>query len=294
MSAPLGCVKKHSARPESEQTAPASESSGAASTPAHGSGSSAAAGAPGKQAPGATADCRIWSTYFDGPYKYENNQWGSDKSAGGFEQCLLTRQVAGRTEHGWTWYWPGFDPSVFAYPQIMFGWKPWSGGTPTDPRFPMRVKDVQHVVLQYAVETTASGSYNLAPEIWLIDKGEWSSSPNPGLITTEVMFWMDYQGKAQPAGSIVDRPTLGGVQYELWKMDNIGDKGDGTGWTILTFKSPKVQPTGTIEIHTLLKYLVDAGQANPDHYVASIEFGNEIMGGSGVTWVKDFEVDVQP
>lgn len=256
--------------------------------------SSARGGAPGKNAPGATADCQIWSSYFDGPYKYENNQWGHDKSAGGFEQCLLRREREGHTQWGWTWYWPGHDPSVFAYPQILFGWKPWSGGNPTDARFPLRVRDAKHVVLKYAVDMEATGSYNLAPEIWIIDSGQWSGAANPKSISTEVMFWMDYHGVAQPAGSIVDKPSLLGTEYELWKLDNIGDKGDGTGWTILTFKSPTPQHQGTIEIHSLLAYLVDAGQVNPDHYVASVEFGNEVMGGSGTTWVKQFEVEVEP
>jgi hypothetical protein len=77
-------------------------------------------------------------------------------------------------------------------------------------------------------------------------------------------------------------------------MDSIGDKGDGTGWTIYTFKSPRIQHRGSIEIHTLLEYLVEHGHVSTNHYVASIEFGNEIMGGSGTTWVEQFEVEVRP
>ena len=287
---PTGCVKKTApATAGSPAEAQTTESRGAS-----GGGKASTATAPGKNHPGATADCTIWSSHWDGPYKYENNQWGHDKSAGEFEQCLLERQVAGRTQLGWTWHWPGHDPSVFAYPQIIFGWKPWSGGNPTDPRFPMRVADVQHIVMRYAVETEASGSYNLAPEIWLTESGEWSTAPNPKLISAEIMFWMDYQGEARPAGDIVDRPRLGELAYELWKMDEIGDKGDGTGWTIYTFKSPRIQRRGSIEIHTLLGYLVEQGHVSADHYVASIEFGNEIMGGSGTTWVEQFELEVKP
>lgn len=289
LSAATGCVEKQLAPPATAQT-------GAPEAPdQHGqSDAPASSGAPGKHSPAATADCTIWSSYMDGPYKYENNQWGHEKSAGGFEQCLLRRQLGGRTEYGWTWSWPGHDPSVFAYPQIIFGWKPWSGGNPTDPRFPMRVADARHLLMKYAVETSATGSYNLAPEIWITESGEWSSAANPRLITTEVMFWMDYQGKARPAGSIVDRPTLGDIQYELWRKDSIGDKGDGSGWAILTFKSPTIQHAGVIEIHSLLEYLVATGHVNREHFVASIEFGNEVMGGTGTTWVKRFEVEVRP
>jgi hypothetical protein len=257
---------------------------------------SAAAGpvsAPGKTAPGVTADCTIWSTHVEGPYKYENNQWGHHKAKGKFEQCLLKRTVDGRFEVGWTWNWPGFDPSVFAYPQIMFGWKPWSGGKPSHPSFPLKVADARHLKLHYAVETQATGSYNLAPEIWLTSSNAWSEKPNPKLITTEIMFWMDYAQAARPAGRVIERPKIDGVEYELWKADTIGDKGDGTGWVLYSFKSPRVQHQSSIAIDALLSHMVSAGHVNPNEYVASVEFGNEVMGGSGTTWVKRFEIEVK-
>lgn len=33
---------------------------------------------------------------------------------------------------------------------------------------------------------------------------------------------------------------------------------------------------------------------SPDHFVASVELGKELMSGSGTTWVSDFEVVVTP
>lgn len=245
-------------------------------------------------APSSESSCAAWSTYQDGPYKYENNVWGSKKAKAAFEQCLMRRKVGSGFEYGWRWNWPGYDNTVFAYPQILFGWKPWSGGTPTDARFPLRVGDVQHLSIHYDVETEASGSYNLAPEVWIIEGSGASADPDPKRITTEVMFWMDYVEGAIPAGTVIDTPTLDGVTYELYKQDSIGDKGDGTGWALLSFKSPKVQHRGTISVHTLLDHLVRKGLVRPDEYVASVEFGNEVMGGSGTTWVKRFEVEVRP
>jgi len=248
---------------------------------------------PSKGSPGVEADCRAWATRIDGPYRYENNLWGSDKAKGKFEQCLLTRNVNGRSQLGWSWNWPGFDPTVFAYPEIIFGWKPWSGGKPTDARFPLRVSDVRHLTLSYEVETQATGSFNLAPEIWLTSSGAWSERVNSQLITTEVMFWMDYAEGARPAGKVVQTPTLDGVTYELWKEDNIGAQANGKGWALLSFKSPTIQHKATISIHSLLKHLVESKLVNASDYVASVEFGNEVMGGSGTTWVEHFEVDLQ-
>lgn len=238
--------------------------------------------------------CAAWASYVDGPYKYENNVWGSSKAQGKFEQCLLRREVAGAHQYGWRWSWPGFDKTVFAYPQIIFGWKPWSGGIPTDSRFPLRVDAIKKLKLDYAVQTEATGSYNLAPEIWLIGPGgKASTRANPLLITAEVMFWMDYKSGAQPAGSIIATPVLDGVTYELWKADTIGDKGNGEGWALFSFKSPTIQRQGTISIDAMMGYLVAERHVNPADQIASVEFGNEVMGGTGTTWVERFEVELE-
>src|SRR5688572_18033065 len=177
-----------------------------------------AAPSPGKSAPGVTAHCTAYASATDGPYKYENNTWGSDKAKGAWEQCLLERSVAGKKEYGWTWNFPGFDPSVFSYPEIIFGWKPWSGGPSSDARFPMKVKDVKTLVMHYEVETDASGNYNLAPEVWLT-RTRGAGEPNPKILSAEIMFWVETAGGARPAGSVIDRPTIAGTTYELWKMD---------------------------------------------------------------------------
>lgn len=246
--------------------------------------------APGKVAAGASAHCAAGASLVSGPYKYDNNQWGRAKAKGPFEQCLLERSAGQGRELGWTWFWPGADPSVFAYPEIIFGLKPWGGGT-SDPRFPMRVADVEHLLVHYEVETEATGSYNLAPELWLIDSGE--PSGNPRTITTEIMFWMEHTGSASPAGSVVDRPTYGGIEYALWRKENMGDRGDGSGWLYYALVSPMTQRKGSIPVHVILADMVKAGRINPEHYVAGVEFGNEIIGGSGTTWVKRFEVETQ-
>jgi hypothetical protein len=245
------------------------------------------------RAGGIKQDCQAWSMHRDGRYRYENNVWGSKKARGKFKQCLLTRERNGKTEVGWSWDWPGFDPSVFAYPEVVVGWKPWSGGATTDPHFPLRVSEVRTLTLDYEVESEMTGSYDLAPEIWLTDAGA-STQPNPRSITTEVMFWMDHTDGARPAGKVVDEPTFSGVKYELWREDSIGVDANGKGWRLLSFKSPEKQLKGRIDIAALLHYLVERQLASTSDYVAGVEFGNEVMGGTGTTWIRQFDVKVEP
>ncbi|HYQ44677.1 MAG TPA: hypothetical protein VER11_21985 [Polyangiaceae bacterium] len=250
------------------------------------------AGAPGKAGAGTIANCTPESTEMVGPYRHNNNQWGHDKAKGKYEQCLLTRQLDGHTERGWTWSWPGFDASVFAYPEIELGWKPWSGGQSTDPRFPMKVAELPQLTLDYEVETVAEGSYDLAPEVWLMNGPGPFAAANPQSITTEVMFWMDYAAGARPAGEVIEKPIIDGIEYELWKADSIGKDANGKGWLLLSFKSTTIRRKGTLELRTLLKHLIARRLVNPNDYLGSVEFGNEVMGGSGTTWVKRFDVRV--
>lgn len=264
-----------------------------ASSPSASAPAADAAAAPGRSLPGAQADCRAWATRSEGRYRYENNVWGSNKAQGKFQQCLLTRERDGKKEIGWTWNWPGLDPSVFAYPEVIVGWKPWSGGASTDPRFPIRVSEVKTLALEYEVETNVTGSYNLAPEIWLTEAGA-SPAANPKSITTEVMFWMDYTEGARPAGSVIDHVELNGVSYELWREASIGADANGKGWQLLSFKSPERQLKGRIDIAALLRHLTTSKLASTSDYVASVEFGNEVMGGTGTTWIKHFDVKIEP
>jgi hypothetical protein len=250
--------------------------------------------APGRLEAGTTSHCQNGFAFAVGPYRYENNQWGRQKARAASEQCLMQREQAGQKQYGWSWDWPGEAPSVYAYPEIIWGWKPWTGGVSTDARFPRRIADLQELRINYSVVTDAIGSYNLAPEVWLTHRKDTSGKPNPELITTEIMFWLDYAGISRPAGDIIEEPTIGGVRYELWKMDNMGDKGGGVGWRIYSFKSPVITRSGTLDVHLILQHMVAQGQINPADYVASVEFGNEIVGGRGTTWIERFEIEARP
>jgi hypothetical protein len=257
-----------------------------------GSGGAPATGAPGKNEAGVVSHGGAWTSVVVAPWRYTNDQWGADKAQGAYEQCLLTRETPDGQQIGWTWSWPGFDPSVYAYPSATFGWKPWAGGTSTDARFPMRLGELVTLDLAYDVETEAEGAYNLGAEIWLTRAAPTSAAADPSIITHEVMFWLQHEDSQPPAGSVIDEPTLGGTRYELWKEANIGADANGQGWSILSFKTSDPRSQGQLPIHVFVEYLIDQGELSPDEYLASVEFGNELSGGSGTTWVERLEIAV--
>jgi hypothetical protein len=250
--------------------------------------------APGKYESGVSSTCNSGYSVADGPYRYENNQWGSGKSQGPFEQCLLERKVDGKKERGWSWSFPGTDSSVFAYPEIIFGWKPWTGGKTTDPHLPTRVGDFKKLTLIYEVESQITGSYNLAPEVWIINRNIKNGAAAPSAISAEVMFWMDSGGVAQPGGSLAGNYVVHGDSYELWKQDGANGSGaSSANWRLLSFKRVAPLLKGSIDIPAFMRLLVDEKLVDPNQYIATVEFGNEVTGGVGTTWVKHIEVQTE-
>jgi hypothetical protein len=256
-----------------------------------------AAQPPTPAAQGAEAEvtdslCKDGDQMRKGPYVFENNQWGKAKANGPYSQCLLRRMVDGTAQFGWQWEWPGYNASVFAYPEVIYGWKPWSGGKSTDPKLPMKVTDIRTMRMKFDLDLQAGGGYNLAPEIWLTSTGEASLQPAPGRITTEIMFWMNHE-TMQPAGMFVEKVTIDGADYQLWKLDGMGDTGNGAGWAYFAFLSAKPQNKATLDIRQFIQYLLSKKDISADTWVASIEFGNEIAGGKGTAWLKEYSLLIE-
>jgi DNA-directed RNA polymerase specialized sigma24 family protein len=223
---------------------------------------------------------------------FVTNAWGSDKSAGRFDQRLIERRRQGRLELGWYWRWPGFDPTVFAYPEVVIGWKPWTGGAPTDSRFPVRIADALGLEVEYAVETRGTGSHNLALSTWLTG-GAWSLAPDPSVIQAEILVWLDYTPGATPPGRKIGVIQLED-EFELWREGEIGKhlRPGGRGWTALTLRAADGRPRGRLAFGALLRELVRRGFVDADQYITCLELGNEIMGGAGVSFVERFEFDL--
>jgi hypothetical protein len=80
----------------------------------------------------------------------------------------------------------------------------------------------------------------------------------------------------------------------LWHTPNHGDRGNGQGWDLYYLKGPNHRLQGTLKLERFLEATQSKKLIAPDHFVASVEFGNELMSGSGTTWVSDFGVVVTP
>lgn len=242
--------------------------------------------APATGAGAIALNCTPASTADVGQYMTENNTWGS-KGATGWTQCM------GGVTHGkngisaqWTWDWKYQGDNVKAYPEVVFGHKP---GYPksTTSTLPRRLASLQTIVVDYDVQTEREGAGNLAIDMWL------TSVPNPNTfaappITHEVMIWLEVFGPMYTGGQQVDKVRINDTLYRVF----VGEK-FGLGWRYVAFapNSP-MKMQDSMDLMPFFVYLKGKGLITTQEYLATVNFGNEIISGAGDTKLNRFAVTV--
>ena len=227
------------------------------------------------QAQDTTYSCSGWAQETLGPYIIENNVWGQG-SINNYTQCIY---ITEDSSFGWNWDWPNQGYNVKAYPEVIFGKKPWSSQS-THPSLPVKIGEVESFVVDFDLTMTGSGSYNLAFEFWVTS----DSMSMEDEITTEVMIWTD-QNILEPAGTQIAVPFFDGYYYNLYQ-ENFD------GWTYFAFISDTPQHQGTLNVDYFISYMVALGLLDQDEYIGSFEMGNEVVYGTGSTDVHEYSVSI--
>ncbi len=244
-------------------------------------GQSSEATEPEAEAAEPETHCGDWDELADSGLVYQNNVWGKGDIAD-YEQCLLARSVDGVVEYGWRWQWPKETGHVKAYPQVIYGHKPWNSAS-TASALPARIASIEELSIAYAVEMSAQGTYNLAYDIWLTS----SNPPTPDTITHEIMIWMDRTFEAQPRKYLAGQVVVDDITYDLYLRPNF-HPASGAGY--IAFVSREPQLGGVVDVAAFLGYLVEHNHVPADSYLASVELGNEVIDGTGELWLQRFQV----
>ena len=101
--------------------------------------------------------CRDWTRLRSTDLLYENNVWneGTVKRENRL-QCLLKRVVDGKVQYGWRWQWPRGSGEVKAYPEVIYGHKPWLS-TSTTGNLPRRISEIGELSVSYDIQLHAQG-----------------------------------------------------------------------------------------------------------------------------------------
>lgn len=243
--------------------------------------------------PGRDLGCAQYQEQRIGSAVLTNNVW-NPQPAGSFphEQCVRGRDTAAGPQYGWRWKWPspGQAGSVFSNPALVYGLKPWLAGSTTDPRLPAAVATLAEFSLAFDLESGSNGVHNTVATLWLTRARRSSPDPNPGEISTTVMVWAHDKGMT-PAGTLVGSVTAGGLVFDVYYAPSVGDPAAYT-WKYVAYRlrGGKLDVATTFDLKALLADAVSRGYVSASEYVASVEIGNEIQGGSGYTWLRSVQL----
>ena len=269
---------------------------------------------PEREADGTIVYCDDFALPEWPPLRFENNTWGNDPIAGyepitDYDQCILVRETEAGLEHGWRWDWPFDRGHVKGYPEVHYGQKNYFSEPSSAPDVPIRISDIEEMTVRWDVDMAAEGIFNLAFDILLHPTGlparpTWTGKiPRELEPSHEIMVWVDASGGfiPQPEMYFVEEVIIDGISYDFYRRDNFdpytftrlpGDIAEDTR-SIQQFNGPEGRFSGTLDLAKFFDWLVDEGHVDPSYWVTVIEFGNEVIEGTGEVWLREYEVTVR-
>lgn len=215
-----------------------------------------------------------------------NNTWGAGGLKYGTDYAIQTTYTAGNAASGLTFNWT-FPAStdvfqtVKAYPEIIFGVSPYGGATTyvdAAHSFPVKVSDIGGLTATFDTSISGNkGGFNVAFDIWLTSKPFGDAST----ITNELMIWT-HRPATEIFGTKVGTFSDGVNSGSIWH--------EGT-YTALVLDTET--PRGTIDIAAVLTTLKKLGIVSDSEYLASVQFGSEVMSGTGSLSINNFQMNLQ-
>lgn len=212
----------------------------------------------------------------------KNNLWGRSKLKNSAEAKLCSYKKG--NYFGWKWQLPDNASGVIGYPALQVGRNPFGKGRSNVSEFPVEVKKVKSLIVDYEVETRVKHrKYNLAFDLWLANKKDYGIEN----ITTEIMVWEDYFDFTSYGKKVANIITPFGAYDVL--TGHLKNPKFSQDWKYIAFVRTSPRSAGKVDLGFLLNYLVRNGHIASSDYFTSIEFGNEIGNSSGYTLVKSFD-----
>jgi Ca2+-binding RTX toxin-like protein len=212
-----------------------------------------------------------------GVFRLNNNTWGVGDRVNGtdftqtisYDPANLTRDV----QMDWA-YGDNPDGNILGYPEIAFGFKPWSQDGPDF--MVTKVSDLRELEITTDIDIGGeTGGFNVAYDLWLTD----TPKGGPGDISTEVMVWMhkgDFGGGEVPFATY----TTADYTAEVYTTDGF-QSGDIATWRYIAVIIDGDRLDGTIDMDAILRFLVQKGLVSGDEYLTGVELGAEVQKGTG-------------
>ncbi len=210
-----------------------------------------------------------------------NNTWGAPPEE------KLSSGIYLNKDKTFGWYWdrsdplakPGIKGYAPLYPNVKIGGD--IGEKPNNKQLPVKVKSISQLTfyVDYNYLTPPSGTYNLAYQMYFADTDKPSKDAIPNI---EVMIWIHYTF-GQPPNAYKGDFTDGNHNYELYSFI----RSDGRLYCAFLMKG---QPVFQAQYAVDAKKLLDDLAIDPNWYLFSIHFGNEVVSGAGKIEISKYEV----
>lgn len=223
-----------------------------------------------------------------------NNVWNKNAAKTfPWHQCLEKNSSIGL--FGWSWVWPTKSNVIFSYPQIKLGISPWAPQPKLHAEFPLESTNVRSLVVEHELEIQGHSEHNIATSLWLTNTKDIGENPNPSIIIAELMIWSyTTPNHMNPAGVYKGDVEAGNQIWEVWVEKNWSDASGANNntWTYITFRAKNKNIKGKFDVIDFTNYAIEHDFLPTTFYISDIELGTEIMSGSGLVWVKQFDVSL--
>lgn len=222
-----------------------------------------------------------------------NNVWNKN-AAGKFAWSQCLEQDAATGWYGWSWNWPVRSGDIFGYPQIKLGTSPWAPSPAPD--FPLDHSSLRSLVVEHELQIQGQTEHNVATSLWLTNTPDIGTEANPSAIVAELMIWTYTTPRHMtPAGSHRGDFNDGAQTWEVWYDKNWSDASGANKnkWIYITFRAKTNSLKAKFDVTQLTRYAVERQILPAKFYIADIELGTEIMSGSGLALVKQFNARIE-
>jgi len=132
----------------------------------------------------------------------------------------------------------------------------------------------------------------MAFDIWITP----SNTPTTTNNSYELMIWLDHGGQ-YPAGSDTHNSFTddSGNSYEIYSTGTGGMGSGNDTWTCLSYvnQGPGIYADPAFNISSIISGAVSRFDIPTTDYIASIEFGNEVLNGSGMTEISNWAITIK-
>lgn len=218
-----------------------------------------------------------------------NNVWDPKLTPEGFSQSIFLEKRDGMIVPGWRWNAPGKRSTVLSMPEIICGDKPWDAPLRLRSEFPFRA-GAKRLQASFDIDLKAEGRYDMAFSLWAVSKLP-AVKEN---ISLEIMIWTVDAGVPH-YGVKTGTFQTGGMTFDVYVKP---DQGVITGpdpftWKLVEFVAQKPLLKGSIDFGDMIDYLLERKLLARDHYLTSLELGNEVSDGTGAAEIRKLEFSVR-